>query len=154
MRLYDLALIMSHNPADAEDLLFRTLERVLDRIEQYRENQPFYPWLCRILINFHLKNMRPKMVAALTFTEHPHEMEDTRLDAGEQCATLDDAKVVRMAVDSLPKKLKTTVLLRYFEDMSVPEVAIALDISEGTVKSRLNAARAKIRLFLSRTIRR
>ena len=94
------------------------------------------------------------MVAALTFTEHPHEMEDTRLDAGEQCATLDDAKVVRMAVDSLPKKLKTTVLLRYFEDMSVPEVAIALDISEGTVKSRLNAARAKIRLFLSRTIRR
>jgi hypothetical protein len=46
------------------------------------------------------------------------------------------AEVVRRALDRLPQRMRTTVMLRYFEDMTEPEIAAALGISLGTVKAR------------------
>jgi len=52
---------------------------------------------------------------------------------------------LREAVETLPKKHRQVVLLRFFEDAALPEIAVALGLSVGTVKSRLHHALAKLR---------
>jgi RNA polymerase sigma factor (sigma-70 family) len=58
----------------------------------------------------------------------------------------DTAEVVRRALDRLPQRMRTTPLLRYFEDMTEPEIAAALGISLGTVKSTVSRTVAKLRI--------
>ena len=58
----------------------------------------------------------------------------------------DTAEVVRRALDRLPQRMRTAVMLRYFEDMTEPEIAAALGISLGTVKSTVSRAVAKLRV--------
>ena len=58
----------------------------------------------------------------------------------------DTAEVVRRALDRLPQRMRTAVMLRYFEDMTEPEIAAALGISLGTVKSTVSRAVAKLRI--------
>jgi RNA polymerase sigma factor (sigma-70 family) len=55
------------------------------------------------------------------------------------------AEVVRGALDRLPERMRAAVMLRYFEDMTEPEIAAALGISLGTVKSTVSRAVAKLR---------
>jgi RNA polymerase sigma-70 factor (ECF subfamily) len=52
---------------------------------------------------------------------------------------------VRAAVHALPERHRRVVLLRFFEDASLPEIAAALGLSVGTVKSRLHHALARLR---------
>jgi DNA-binding NarL/FixJ family response regulator len=58
----------------------------------------------------------------------------------------DTAEVVRRALDRLPQRMRTAVMLRYFEGMTEPEFAAALGISLGTVKSTVSRAVAKLRV--------
>jgi RNA polymerase sigma factor (sigma-70 family) len=55
-------------------------------------------------------------------------------------------EVVRQALDRLPGRMRAAVMLRYLDDMSEPEVAAALGISVGTVKSTVARAVAKLRV--------
>ena len=64
----------------------------------------------------------------------------------DQARESDTAEVVRRALDRLPQRMRTTVMLRYFEDMTEPEIAAALGISLGTVKSTVSRAVAKLRI--------
>ena len=58
----------------------------------------------------------------------------------------DTAEVVQRALDRLAQRMRTAVMLRYFEDMTEPEIAAALGISLGTVKSTVSRAVAKLRI--------
>ena len=58
----------------------------------------------------------------------------------------DMAEVVRRALDRLPQRMRTAVMLGYFEDMTEPEIAASLGISLGTVKSAVSRAVAKLRI--------
>ena len=58
----------------------------------------------------------------------------------------DMAEVVRRALDRLPQRMRAAVMLRYFEDMTEPEIAATLDISLGTVKSTVSRAVARLRI--------
>ena len=55
---------------------------------------------------------------------------------------------LRAAVAALPEVFREVVVFRYFEDMSVPEIAQVLGVPEGSVKSRLNRAKLRIRALL------
>jgi RNA polymerase sigma factor (sigma-70 family) len=56
------------------------------------------------------------------------------------------AEVVRRALDRLPQRMRAAVTLRYFDGMTEPEVAAALGISLGTVKSTVSRAVARLRI--------
>ena len=60
-----------------------------------------------------------------------------------------DSAAVRQAVAALPEIFREVVVFRYFEDLTVPEIAQVLDLPEGSVKSRLNRAKQRIRAALS-----
>ena len=80
------------------------------------------------------------------------EMFPVGANTAETLAAVEDAAAVRAAVAALPEVFREVVVFRYFEDMSVPEIAQVLGVPEGSVKSRLNRAKLRIRNMLSGTI--
>jgi RNA polymerase sigma-70 factor (ECF subfamily) len=106
-----------------------------------------------IMLNLIRTDARRKGANALDFPETVPESASPAPDAGEALDASIEAEAVRAAVRSLPLAMRSVVVLRYFEDMSVSEIAKALSLPEGTVKRRLHDARDAIRVKIARTIR-
>ena len=152
-RLYQVAYRLCLNAADADDLTFRTFQRAIERIGSYRTDRNFFQWLYAILVNFRRMDVRRKAANMLEFTDDLPDSADPRPDAAETLAAAQDAVAVRQAVAALPEIFREVVVFRYFEDLTVPEIAQVLDIPEGSVKSRLNRAKDRMRRQLAGTIR-
>lgn len=152
-RLYQVAYRLCLNAADAEDLTFRTFHQAIERISSYRTDRNFFLWLNAILVNFRRMDMRRKAANKLDFTDNLPDTPDFAPDAAETLAAAQDASAVRQAVAALPGIFREVVVFRYFEGLTVPEIAQVLAIPEGSVKSRLSRAMQRIRSLLSGTIR-
>ena len=151
-RLYQVAYRLCLNAADAEDLSFRTLQRAIERIGSYRPTGSFFQWLYTILVNFRRMDVRRKAANMLDFTDDLPDAPADAPDAADTLAATEDTTAVRAAIAALPEIFREVVVFRYFEDMSVPEIAQVLGIPEGSVKSRLNRAKLRIRNMLSGTV--
>ncbi len=152
-RLYETAVRICSNEADAEDFVFRTFERAVSCIHQYSGRSSFFTWLYGILVSLMRTDARRKAANALVFTDEIPEREDPAPNVGEMLSAQEEAAILREAVDSLPSQLREVVVFRYFEDLTVPEIASVLSVPEGTVKSRLHDAKRRIRAKIVRTIR-
>lgn len=151
-RLYETAIRLCGNTADAEDYAFRTLERAVSRIDTFRASSSLFTWLYEILVNFIRSDARRKAANALEFTDELPERTDPRPEPADEAATREEAGIVRSSLDRLPFPLREVVVFRYWEDLTVPEIAKVLEIPEGTVKSRLHQAKNLIRAEIRRTI--
>ena len=142
-RLMGMAMGLTSSPQEAEDLVFRTFEQVIRKIDDYRPTGSFYYWVCTILVNFRRMDLR-KAAARPRFAgdgeipevaaEEPHDIAD-KLDFELT------AEAVRGAVRELPENFREVVVLKYFDDMSVEDIAMVTGLNVGTVKSRLHYAR-------------
>ena len=157
-RLYAAAMVLCSNQADAEELVFRTLAQAVRKIAQYRGRAPFFSWLYRIMLNFRRMDCRGKeveLVFSETLRDAPYadEAKSVPSDAGmedvERLLAEVDAPAVRAAVCRLSPVLREAVLLRYFEDRSIAEMADILGVPQGTVMSRLFNARAALHGILA-----
>ena len=148
-RLYNTAFLMCRNASDAEDLVMRTIERAVSRFGQFDDTRELFPWLCGILTNFYRMDLRGKGRNALDFMADPPEPTDERPDPAEILAREADACAVQRAVANLPDRYRALVVLRYFDDMTVPQIAAELALPEGTVKRLLHEARQLIRRELT-----
>ena len=151
-RLYQVAYRLCLNAADAEDLSFRTLQRAIERIGSYRPGGSFFQWLYAILVNFRRMDVRRKAANMLDFTDDLPDAPADAPDAAETLAAVEDHAAVSAAVAALPEVFREVGVFRYFEDLSVPEIAQVLGVPEGSVKSRLNRAKQHIRNMLSGTV--
>ena len=106
-RLYETAIRLCGNEADAQDYAFRTLERAVDRICLFSGRSSFFTWLYEILVNLIRTDARRKAANALVFPEELPPCEDPRPNAGEQLSAQDEAAIVRAAVRELPPHLKS-----------------------------------------------
>jgi RNA polymerase sigma-70 factor (ECF subfamily) len=128
----------------AEDLTQEAFLRALRSIQQYRSAQRFKPWLYAIAVNaardhFKRAEMRYGMLLGdddVDGLADPVEWDDTRLDASQQVAT---------AIAALPAHQREAILLRYYQDLSLAEIAEVLAIPIGTVKSRLSLGLRQLR---------
>ena len=141
---------MCRNASDAEDLVMRTIERAVSRFGQYDDTRALFPWLCGILTNFYRMDLRGKGRNALDFMSDLPETTDERPDPAEVLAREADARAVHGAVANLPERHRALVVLRYFDDMTVPQIAAELALPEGTVKRLLHEARSHIRIELTK----
>jgi RNA polymerase sigma factor (sigma-70 family) len=142
-RVYRLLLRITRSPEDARDLAQNAYVRAFTRITQFDGHSSFYTWLCRIAINEALQLLRRKEVARahrdsiLPGSNHRDSSSgiDARLDVEE-------------ALAELPPLDRTMLLLRYQEGMDYQTIAEVTECAPGTVGSRLNRARERIRDLL------
>ena len=153
-RLYATAFHLCQNGQDAEDLVFRTFARVVERIGSFHGLSEFFTWMCSILVNFYHMDMRRKAANALVFGEEVPERPDPSPNPSEALASDDEAAILRATVDALPDDLREAIVLHYFDEMSVPEIAKAAGVPDGTVYWRLHEGRKRIRETVAKVLRR
>lgn len=150
-RLYASAAYICGNENDAEDLVSRTFTQVIRKISQYNERSSFYTCMYSIMLNFRKMDLRRKGANALVFPEELPEEADPSPDPAEGFDIRADAADVRRAVSELPEPYRAAVVMFYFEDMEIAEIAQAEGMPAGSVKSRLHRARKmlfkKLRTF-------
>ena len=150
-RLFAAALILCRDRAAAEELVFRTFARAIDKISSFRPNTNFYNWLYTIMINFRRMDIRKETGSPLTFTDAIPETPTEETPYTALAAKADHA-AIRVAGAELSEPLKEVVILRYFEGLQIEEIATTLALPLGTVKSRLNYARAVLARRLAKPL--
>lgn len=141
--MYEAAMALCGDHAMAEDLVFRTFERVLDRIATCRDESAFTAWMKSILRNEWLMSVRGAAVRNTTPAGLPSEVEcmaepDDGVEAVERSV---DAALLRDAIDQLPADMREAILLRYFMGLPLLKTAKILAVPVGTINSRLHYAR-------------
>ena len=155
-RLLRQAAAMAGDLSVAEDLVSETLVEAWKSLPRYDGSCRFSTWLYAILLHRRQKlarraRSRPLALAWLPFFERDdlaarHEnLPSPEPSPSENAAQHDTAARLRECVDRLPEKHRRVILLRFFEDASLPDIARVLGCSEGTVKSRLHHALEKLR---------
>ena len=123
---------------EVDDILQECLIRVWQGSSDFKGTSTVNTWACRIAVNLAISELRRRKV---TPTWQPPAILDTEAawDRSQQ------AEVVREAVEALPLRLRTVVILREFEGLPYRTIADILGIPIGTVMSRLHKARARLR---------
>ena len=142
-RLFTAAMFLCRDHSAAEDLVSRTFARAVAKIASFRPNTNFYNWLYTILINFRRMDLRKARNDLLVLTDQPPDTPVTETPFTALAAKADHA-AIRAAVAELSEPLKEVVILRYFEDFPLDEIAATLALPLGTVKSRLNYAKTTL----------
>ena len=150
-RLFTAACRIVQDDSEAEDLVFRTFERAIAKIGQYDGRCQFFSWLYSVMLNFRRMDLRRKGANALDFEEELPETENPAPDPAEALALKSDASSVWAAIARLAEPLRTVVVLHYFEDFDLKEIAALLDLPLGTVKFRLYRARGELARMLLQT---
>lgn len=146
-RLYGVALMMTRDPAGADEVTQEAFIRAYEHLDRFDEARPFYPWLATIAARTAQNWLRRRgrihrrEGASLDSAGHPDRNPDpmTTLVTGER-----DRRLWR-AVEALPSGERTAVILHYREGMTLREVAGALGVAIGTVKTQLFRARKRLR---------
>ena len=133
-RVYRMALAMTGQEPDAEDLAQETMMAGLAAVERFRGESSESTWLYAILLRKHLSRLR-RPAAPLRRVSPPRELET------------DDALVL---LADLPPAQKITATLFYVEDLPVKDIARALGVTGATVKWRLFRVRQRLKRRLGR----
>jgi RNA polymerase sigma-70 factor, ECF subfamily len=135
----------------AEDLVQESFLRLIRSIHQYRHPRPFKPWLYAIAVNLardHYKSADSRHTDSMT--DSFDASGDAALD--EPLLLAEDAQRVAAAISALPDHQRETVILRYYQDLSLNEMAEVLRIPTGTVKSRLSLGLNRLRDLLEQDL--
>lgn len=141
----------------AQDLAQETLLEAWRSIRRYNGRCRFSTWLYAILLHRHQKHLRrakrwpvsfPRVFGGTDEDERtPSEPVDDSTPEGH-AEDIDRATQVRRAIDQLPSAQRQVILLRFYEDAPLAEIAAALKCRLGTVKSRLHYGLEKLRLLV------
>ena len=138
------AALITGDAALAEDVAQETFVLCLLHINDLREPSRFRPWFFRTLTRSAWKVMQNKLLA-IDLRNLPEMAAETAPYPSEKAAAYE--KLYR-ALDGLGRKQRTTVILYYFNDLSIKEIAEATGTLESTVKTRLFAARRRLKQVL------
>ena len=139
---YRVALGVLRNPTDAEDVAQESMLRAYRNFHRLRDRESFRAWLVRTAWRLSLDRIRS---AGRRERRERDAMLDQPPAAVENvAATREFERHVAAALDALPEKLRIVMLLAAIEGYNTREVAKLLALPEGTVKSRLHAARKQL----------
>ena len=149
--LYSYALVLTHNHAEAEDLVQETYVRAIPAVGRLRPESNIKAWLFKILRNVWFNQLRKRRSDPELEGGSVDNLVNPGKDSFEIYAGQVDVRRVRAAIDQLSLEFREVILLREFEELSYQEIASLLDCPPGTVMSRLARARSKLRVLLSST---
>ena len=160
--VYHLLLQMLGNEADAADSSQEVFLKAFRGIKNFRRGSALKTWLYRIAIREALNQRRwfsrhrrnESALDSQDTSEHPAlQIEELGPSPFEQLATHQAQQVVRRALGEVAQVFRSAVILRDLEGLSYEEVAEVLDVSVGTVKSRILRGRRALRLVLETALR-
>ncbi len=151
-KAYAVAFRYMKNEADASDVLQEAYIKLYTKLKTFSFNSSFDTWFIRIVINCCYdalrlqKSLRGRTDSSFETSEDPLPAPDRILqDSPEEAILLEERKaMVERAMDRLTPEHRDVLVLREYQQYSYEEIAQILQVSEGTVKSRIN--RAKLRL--------
>ncbi len=138
--LLRMAIMLTGNRADAEDLVQAALAKTYLAWGKINDHAALDAYVRRAMVNTHISWWRRRKLEEFPTDELPDQV------VADHARESDMAEVVRRALDRLPQRMRAAVMLRYFEDMTEPEIAVALGVSLGTVKSTVSRAVARLRI--------
>ena len=151
--VYRLAIQITKNLDDANDVLQDTFLKVYDSIHSFRHDSAFETWLYRIVVNLSIdavnrRNRRRESLFSTVGETTIQQEIDPRQDPTREAERKELREWVTQAVNSLSLNHRTVVILHELQGLSHPQIADILGCSEGTVRSRLHYARKKLRILL------
>jgi RNA polymerase sigma-70 factor (ECF subfamily) len=157
VRAYHYAYRLTRNTEEAADIVAEGFLRVYNALNNFKGQSAFTTWLYRILTNCFLdirKRERSRPTVSLEVNvqtaegEVERQVEDHRPTPDLSLERDERERGVEHAVAMLPEYQRAMIIMYHAEDMSYEEIAAALDLPIGTVKSRLNRARLNLREIL------
>lgn len=152
---YNLAIRLTGNTTEAEDLVQETYVRAYRFFSRYDANLPFAGWLYRIMTNVHIDNVRRKSKVRTVSIEQPTpdgartwDLPDDQASADRDLLESTLAEPLQRGLQVMNPEFRTAVLLADVEGLSYEEVADIMQTSVGTVRSRIHRGRRQLRDFL------
>lgn len=146
-RLFGLVLMMVRQREAAEEVAQETFVRAYTHLDRYDVRRPFYPWLATIAVRLAQNWLRGHGRVA--------QREGVRLDSVQEPAASGGAldtlvagersRRLWQAVAALPSGERSAVIMYYRDEMTVQEIARALGVTTGTIKTLLFRARRRLR---------
>jgi len=147
--LFRAGCLMTGDVRDAEDLVQETLLRVARRWHRVESMDHPLAYARRILVNLVLDGARHRTRLRAELEPPAAVAEPADANARRALQRVDDLAEFRWAVAQLPPRQRAVLVLRYWEDLPVAEVAEILGCSAGTVKSTASRAAARLAWILS-----
>jgi RNA polymerase sigma-70 factor (ECF subfamily) len=146
---YRLASVILGDGSEAEDAVHDAAVAAWQRFDRLRDAASFDAWFGRILVNgcrdrLRARRRRPVITALPVFGDLDHG-----LIVADGAGPVGDRDAIAKAFASLEPDQAIVVALRYYADLTVPEIARRVGIPEGTVKSRLHHALLRLRAAMS-----
>ncbi|MFB3896505.1 MAG: RNA polymerase sigma factor [bacterium] len=153
--VYFAAYRLTHNHADADDILQETFIRLFNALQKETEIENLVAWLYRTAVNQAIDKLRQtnrekttSLEIASAETEETFQMslpDKKNIAPDEEVAEQERTTIIRKAIDSLSLQAKTITILHDLEGLKIKEIAAILDCAEGTVKATLYQSHRKLR---------
>lgn len=164
--VFNMALSLTRNRRDAEDLVQETFLKAFRFFDSYRPGTHIKAWLFRILRNafinrYRAAKVRPEELDFSAIESSYESLVEDRMRTGRDTRPPDALVIdesfhaeVQQAVLALPEEYRSVVLMALLEEMSYKEIAAAMSIPIGTVMSRLHRGRRELQARLLDHVRR
>ena len=155
--VYSLVCRLMNDPGDTPDIVQEVFLKVFRNVGAFRGNSSLKTWIYRIAVNEAYNHRRwfcrhQRQEVALGSEEGTPNYAGGMTDPGrspfEQAADHETRALVEQALEKLNPKFRAAVVLRDIEDLSYEDIATVLDVSLGTVKSRIMRGREALRRVL------
>lgn len=147
-RTYAVVYSILRNRESAEDITQEAFIRAFQNLHQLREQDKFGPWLAVIASNLARNFLKRERRVIYTDDLASYDRGEGMPETEELALRELEVQRIRAAIKTLPFEQYQVVVLQFYYDLKVDEIAGVLKISSGTVKSRLFRARQKLSLIL------
>lgn len=143
--VYKTVYFLIREPSDAEDVIQEIYIQVYRSLEKFDVSRPFRPWLMGVVMR-QIQAYRRKSWTHVRIIKKAEKIDQAVVyDFSSEVVNKISNRSLLASVDRLPYKLKLVVILHYLNDYTQEEIAAALEIPVGTVKSRIHDALQKMR---------
>lgn len=146
---YFVAMKITKDEEESLDIVSDSYIKAFASLDKLENDEKFPAWFNQIVANRcrdYLKKAKPMHLSDMTEDGTELELEDVDGEIPDELLENKDViECVRRVVESLPEEQRMCVILRYYDEMSLQEIANTLEVSLGTVKSRLSRANKKMR---------
>ncbi len=151
--IYNLLYRMVRNKIDTEDLVQEAFIKAFSSLSSFNDDYAFSTWLYKIAINNCIDYFRKKKLKTLPIDrpieskdgDIKRELPDASYRPDKNLLSKEKDELIENAIQNLPEKYRTAIILRHHEDKSYEEISEIMNIPLGTVKARIFRAREMLK---------